>query len=189
MKEHPDFFKQWLIALENEKFYYVARNFLPETTTPFNQIKVSEQLTSFFLNEEKASALLSTIDSIDSLLLGIFQITEGASTNQVLSLLKPFEKKVLSEDKEFAYYSYFDNNKNLKEFSYVSLIEHISNLAKRLIILSVEDKFILNPIFGEELIKKASLRPVFESHDIYNEELNKNIVDGEVLRGYLSIVG
>lgn len=188
MKEHPDFFKQWLIALENEKFYYVARNFLPETTTPFNQIKVSEQLTSFFLNEEKASALLSTIDSIDSLLLGIFQITEGASTNQVLSLLKPFEKKVLSEDKEFAYYSYFDNNKNLKEFSYVSLIEHISNLAKRLIILSVEDKFILNPIFGEELIKKASLRPVFESHDIYNEELNKNIVDGEVLRGYLSIV-
>lgn len=188
MQERPDFFKKWLIGLDNEKFYYVARNFLPQTTTPFNQENVSEELISFFLNEDKANALLSTIDSIDSLLLGIFQITEGASTNQVLQLIKPFEKSIASENNEFVYYSYFDNNMNIEEFSYVSLIEHISNLAKRLIILSVNDKFILNPIFEDKLINKASLLPIFSSHDSYNEEITTNVINSEFLRGYLSIV-
>jgi hypothetical protein len=188
MNENPDFFKKWLIGLDNEKFYYIARNFLPETSTPFNQENISEDLTSFFLNEEKANSLLSTIDNLDSLLLGIFQITNGASTNQILQLIKPFEKSVESENNEFVYYSYFDNNQKLEEFSYVSLIEHISNLAKRLIILSVNDKFILNPIFGDRLIEKASLSPIFDTHDSYNSELNTNVIDGEFLRGYLSIV-
>ncbi|MGD1816932.1 MAG: hypothetical protein ACPKNR_07875 [Pleomorphochaeta sp.] len=188
MKKDPDFFKRWLINLDNEKFYYEARNFLPETTTPFNQEIVSENLISFFLNDEKANALLSTIDSVDSLLLGILYISNGASTGQILKLIKPFEKSVQSENKEFVYYSYFENNKNIEAFSYVSLIEHISNLSKRLIILSIDNKFILNPIFGEDIIKKASLLPILYNDNEYLPELNSNVINGEFLRGYLSIV-
>jgi hypothetical protein len=188
MREHPEFFKNWLMGLDNDKFFYQARNFLPETTTPFNQETVSENMISFFLNREKEAALLSTIDNVDSLLLGIFQITEGATTNQILQLIKPFEKSIESEDKEFVYYSYFDNNKHLEEFSYVSLIEHISNLAKRLIILELDNKFVLNPIFGDKLIAKASLAPIFENHSHLSSDLSTNVIDGEFLRGYLSIV-
>jgi len=188
MNKNPDFFKKWLMELDNEKFYYEARNFLPNITTPFNQDIVSEDLTSFFLNEEKANNLLSTIDNIDSLLLGIFQITEGATINQVLKLLKPFEKSVKSENNEFVYYSYFENNKDIEEFSYVSLIEHISNLSKRLIILSIDGRFILNPIFQEKLNEKASLAPIFNNLTPYYPNISTNIIDSEFLRGYLSIV-
>ncbi|MGD1822392.1 MAG: hypothetical protein ACPKM0_06470 [Pleomorphochaeta sp.] len=188
MKSNPDFFKTWLINLDNDKFYYEARNFLPETTTPFNQEIVSENLVSFFLNEEKAKALLSTIDYVDSLLLGIFYITEGASTNQILNLIKPFEKKIESENHEFSYYTYFENNEQIEAFSYVSLIEHISNLSKRLLILSTDDKFILNPIFGEALLEKATLYPIFSNNDTYDPNIKKNIINSEFLRGYLSIV-
>ncbi len=188
MNYNNDYFKTWLNNLDNEKFYYIARNFLPETSTPFNQEIVSENLVSFFLNQEKAKALLSTIDSVDSLLLGIFYITDGATTNQILNLIKPFETSIESENKEFFYYNYFDNNKEIESFSYVSLIEHISNLSKRLIILSTEDKFILNPIFEDSLLEKASLSPILKNDIDYEENLNKNLLNSEFIRGYLSIL-
>jgi len=188
MNYNNDYFKTWLNNLDNEKFYYIARNFLPETSTPFNQEIVSENLVSFFLNQEKAKVLLSTIDSVDSLLLGIFFITDGATTNQILNLIKPFETSIESENKEFFYYNYFENNNEIESFSYVSLIEHISNLSKRLIILSTEDKFILNPIFEDSLLEKASLSPILKNDIEYEENFNKNLLNSEFIRGYLSIL-
>ncbi len=92
MDKETIFFKNWLENLDNERFYYFSRNFLPNITTPYIQGDVSEKLVSFFLNEEKETAMLSTIDEIDSLLLGILHLTKGATTSDILKLLKPFGK-------------------------------------------------------------------------------------------------
>jgi hypothetical protein len=189
MNKETIFFKKWLEDLDNEKFYYFARNFLPLVTTPYNQIEVSEQLVSFFLNEENSNTMLSTIDEIDSLLIALFHITGGAKSSDILKLLRPFEKATNTEDNNFTFYTYFNNNPNIEEFDYVEIIDHISSLAKRMIILSKNGGFILNPIFGEKLLDRASLLPFIEvgikDKDYFE---NRNYISSELLRGYFSIM-
>jgi hypothetical protein len=189
MNKETIFFKKWLEGLDNEKFYYFARNFLPQVTTPYNQIEVSEQLVSFFLNDENSNTMLSTMDEVDSLLIALFQITGGASSSNILKLLRPFENATKTADDNFVFYSYFDNNPNIAEFDYVKIIDHISSLVKRMIILSQDGKFILNPIFGEDLLAKASLKPFIEIGKSDKEYTEKsNYISSELIRGYFSIM-
>jgi hypothetical protein len=189
MNKETIFFKKWLESLDNEKFYYFARNFLPQVTTPYNQIEVSEQLISFFLNDENANTMLSTIDEIDSLLIALFQITGGACSSDILKLLRPFENATKTADDNFIFYSYFDNNQCIEEFDYVEIIDHISSLVKRMIILTQDGKFILNPVFGENLLAKASLKPFIEIGRKDKEYIkNKNYISTDLIRGYFSIL-
>jgi hypothetical protein len=189
MNKETIFFKKWLESLDNEKFYYFARNFLPQVTTPYNQIEVSEQLISFFLNDENANTMLSTIDEIDSLLIALFQITGGACSSDILKLLRPFENATKTADDNFIFYSYFDNNQCIEEFDYVEIIDHISSLVKRMIILTQDGKFILNPVFGENLLAKASLKPFIEIGRKDKEYIkNKNYISTDLIRGYFSII-
>jgi hypothetical protein len=189
MNKETIFFKKWLESLDNEKFYYFARNFLPQVTTPYNQIEVSEQLISFFLNEENANTMLSTIDEVDSLLIALFQITGGACSSDILKLLRPFENATKTGDDNFIFYSYFSKNPNIEEFDYVEIIDHISSLVKRMIILTQDGKFILNPIFGEDLLARASLKPFIEISKLDKEYIkNKNYISTDLLRGYFSIM-
>lgn len=189
MDRETIYFKNWLDGLENERFYYFVRNFLPEVSTPFIQSDVSEQLISFFLNEEKAQTMLSTIDEIDSILLGIINLTKQASTSDILKLLKPFGKTTPTEDKKFKFHSYFEKNDFIDEFNYVKIIDHISSLVKRLIILSENGKFILNPIFKDKLVSKCSLLPFCKTKEEESiENIKSDYITTEFLRGYLSII-
>lgn len=187
MTKETIFFKRWLEELENEKFYYFARNYLPEISTPYNQIDVIEQLISFFLNEVNSSTMLSTIDEVDSLIIGLADLTGGITSSNILKLLRPFETETCLEDKSVKFYSYFKNNKYIEEFNYVEIIDHISSLVKRMILLSNNGKFTLNPIFGNKLVEKGSLIPLMSVN--LSENLNNdNYISTEVFRGYLSII-
>jgi len=187
MNKETIFFKRWLEDLDNEKFYYFARNYLPEVSTPYNQIDVIEQLISFFLNDENSSTMLSTIDEIDSLIIGLANLTGGINSSNILKLLRPFESETSTEDNSVKFYTYFNNNKYIEEFNYVEIIDHISSLVKRMLLLSNNGKFILNPIFGDELVLKGSLLPLM-SVNSKEKFYNDNYISTEVLRGYLSIL-
>ncbi|MBK5200289.1 MAG: hypothetical protein JJE21_02010 [Spirochaetaceae bacterium] len=187
MTKETIFFKRWLEDLDNEKFYYFARNFLPEVSTPYNQIEVIEQLISFFLNDENFTTMLTTIDEVDSLIIGLSELTGGINSSNILKLLRPFESETSTEDNSVKFYTYFNNNKNIEEFNYVEIIDHISSLVKRMILLSNCGKFILNPVFGNELILKGSLLPLM-SVNCTEELSNENYISTEVLRGYLSLL-
>ncbi|MCH3916477.1 MAG: hypothetical protein LKE40_03205 [Spirochaetia bacterium] len=191
MEQKLEQFIAYLTEMDEEKFFYLARNFLPETTTPYNKQLVAERLASFFLNESKKEALLSTLGPLDCLILALLQLRPSATLADLLGMLEPFEK--VSWDEEQNDYHSYDLFSGI---TYPDFVAHLSSMAKRLILIFDNGMIKENPLLEDDLKKKATLYPLsayFSTHVPSAEPVERitgtGYLNQEFLKAFLSCGG
>lgn len=121
--------KMMMVALPDDEFFAIMRNYLGKLQTPFNKHSLIDALANFLLREETAERVLSMIDKEDSLLLTSINFLTSTDIHELHDFLGP-------------------------ERSFMSIHHLLLNLEERLLIYrdAESGRIRISPLF-EELFK------------------------------------
>lgn len=129
---------EYISSLPDEKFFYIMRLYLGDIKTPFNKVRLTEQLASFVRTKSNLDNMVALLDETDVKILTAIHLLPGITYNT----LKAF----------------FDG-----EYSFSLVSTRLTNLQDRLLIFyekksySEEFQFKINPLVEEEI--KPYLNP------------------------------
>ena len=79
--------KMMLVALPDDEFFAIMRNYLGKLQTPFNKHSLIDALADFLLREETEERVLSMIDEEDALLLTSINFLSGTDIHELHDFL------------------------------------------------------------------------------------------------------
>lgn len=117
-----------MVALPDDEFFAIMRNYLGKLQTPFNKHSLIDALADFLLREETEERVLSMIDEEDSLLLTSIDFLSGTNINELHDFLG-------------------------SERSFMSIHHLLLNLEERLLIYrdAESGRIRISPVFDELL--------------------------------------
>jgi hypothetical protein len=118
--------KMMMVALPDDEFFAIMRNYLGKLQTPFNKHSLIDALANFLLREETAERVLSMIDKEDALLLTSINFLTGTDIHELHDFLGP-------------------------ERSFMSIHHLLLNLEERLLIYrdAESGRIRISPVFDE----------------------------------------
>ncbi|MCQ2573591.1 MAG: helicase-associated domain-containing protein [Treponema sp.] len=127
--------KNWtdyITSLPDEKFFYIMRLYLGDIKTPFNKVRLTEQLASFVRTKKNLETIISLLNDIDVKFLTVIKMVPGIKGSIIQS--------------------FFED-----EFSLSFILSRLTNLQDRLLVYtekkqySDEVMYRINPLMAEEL--------------------------------------
>ena len=121
--------QEYISSLSDEKFFYIMRLYLGEIKTPYNKLRLIEQLASFLKNTENTKNIISFLDETDLKILTAVKIIPTLTQGKLISFFSD-------------------------EYSFPELYSKISNLTERLLIFktkSPNEFFRINPLLENEI--------------------------------------
>ena len=137
-----------MVALPDDEFFAIMRNYLGKLQTPFNKHSLIDDLANFLLREETAERVLSMIDKEDTLLLTSINFLTGTDIHELHDFLGP-------------------------EWSFMSIHHLLLNLEERLLIYrdAESGRIRISPVFDELFKTKVfDTDLLFPSMDCKNEK-------------------
>ncbi len=118
-----------MVALPDEDFFAIMRNYLGKLKTPFNKHSLIDDLADFLLREDTENRILSMIDNDDALILTSIDFLSGTDIHELHDFLGP-------------------------DRSFMSIHHLLLNLEERLLIYRDSDsgRIRISPVF-EDLFK------------------------------------
>ncbi len=115
-----------MVALPDDEFFAIMRNYLGKLQTPFNKHSLIDALANFLLREETAERVLSMIDKEDALLLTSINFLTSTDIHELHDFLGP-------------------------ERSFMSIHHLLLNLEERLLIYrdAESERIRISPVFDE----------------------------------------
>lgn len=156
MKSNIEEWQEALSSLPDENFFDLIRLYLGEIKTPYNKIRLIEQLARFIRLEKNTRNIISLLDDFDiSFLTAIFFINN--TTEEIL--IKFFST----------------------EYSLSEIYAEISNLKARLLIYSKSEGngktyLYLNPLLEDELIPYINIKNILPKSEIVSRNINDTFV-------------
>lgn len=122
-----------MVALPDEEFFAIMRNYLGKLKTPFNKHSLIDDLADFLLKDETENRILSMIDDEDALILTSIDFLSGTDIHELHDFLGP-------------------------DRSFMSIHHLLLNLEERLLIYrdSESGRIKISPVF-ENLFRKKIL--------------------------------
>lgn len=138
--------KNWtdyITSLPDEKFFYIMRLYLGDIKTPFNKLRLTEQLASFVRTKQNLETIVALLDETDVKFLTVINLIPGISQETLQN--------------------FFED-----EFSLSLILSKLSNLSDRLLVYTTKKQYSeeihykINPLVQEEI--KSYLNPelIFE---------------------------
>ncbi|MDA3938390.1 MAG: hypothetical protein PF693_03645 [Spirochaetia bacterium] len=139
MLNTTEYWKKVMVALPDDEFFAIMRNYLGKLKTPFNKHTLIDDLADFLLREETENRILSLIDQEDALILTSINFLTGTDIHEL--------HEFLGSDRSF-----------------MSIHHILLNLEERLLIYRDSDsgRIKISPLF-ENLFKKK----VFDSNLLF----------------------
>lgn len=152
-------------------FFFIARNYLGQISTPFHKPQIVEKLTRFFLTPLVRERILSLIDDKDCMLISAVMLMDAPS------------KKSLQ--------GFFS-----ERLSYVELHKRLVNLEERLIIVphpdTTDERMTINPLFHDDLYRRiVSFYPLLgdKPPDEHTSTVSGcQLMDGEFIKAVLNLL-
>jgi len=129
MLNTTEYWKKVMVALPDEDFFAIMRNYLGKLKTPFNKHSLIDDLADFLLREDTENRILSMIDNNDALILTSIDFLSGTDIHELHDFLGP-------------------------DRSFMSIHHLLLNLEERLLIYRDSDsgRIKISPVF-EDLFK------------------------------------
>lgn len=83
--------QDYISSLPDEKFFYVMRLYLGEIKTPYNKLKLIEQLASLIRNKTSLERIISFLDETDVKILTAISMIPNATQRTLTSFFEPEE--------------------------------------------------------------------------------------------------
>jgi hypothetical protein len=87
MLNTTEHWKKVMVALPDDDFFAIMRNYLGKLKTPFNKHTLIEDLSKFLLREETENRILSLIDKEDALILTSINFLTGTNIHELHDFL------------------------------------------------------------------------------------------------------
>jgi len=138
--------KNWtdyITSLPDEKFFFIMRLYLGEIKTPFNKVRLTEQLASFVRTKSNLETLIDLLDETDVKFLTVINLIPGISQGTLQS--------------------FFED-----EFSLSLILSKLSNLTDRLLVYTAKKQYSdeisykINPLISEEIKPYLNPEIIFE---------------------------
>ena len=138
--------KNWtdyITSLPDEKFFYIMRLYLGEIKTPFNKLRLTEQLASFVRTKQNLETIVALLDETDVKFLTVINLIPGI-TQETLQ-------------------NFFED-----EFSLSLILSKLSNLSDRLLVYTTKKQYSeeihyrINPLVIEEVKPYLNPEIIFE---------------------------
>ncbi|MCQ2584946.1 MAG: helicase-associated domain-containing protein [Treponema sp.] len=138
--------KNWtdyITSLPDEKFFYIMRLYLGDIKTPFNKLRLTEQLASFVRTKQNLETMIALLDETDVKFLTVINLIPGISQTTLQS--------------------FFED-----EFSLSLILSKLSNLSDRLLVYTTKKQYSeeihyrINPLVIEEVKPFLSPELIFE---------------------------
>jgi len=152
MLNTTDDWKKVMVALPDEEFFAIMRNYLGKLKTPFNKHSLINDLADFLFREETENRILSMINQEDALILTSINFLNGTDVHELHDFLGP-------------------------DRSFMSIHHMLLNLEERLLIYrdAESGRIRISPVFENLFIKTVfDSNLLFPSTD-YSEKINPDI--------------
>jgi len=87
MLNTTEYWKKVMVALPDEEFFAIMRNYLGKLKTPFNKHTLIDDLADFLLRDETEKRILSMIDEEDALILTSIDFLSGTDIHELHDFL------------------------------------------------------------------------------------------------------
>lgn len=155
-----------MVALPDEEFFAIMRNYLGKLKTPFNKHSLIDDLADFLLREDTEIRILSMIDNEDALILTSIDFLSGTDIHELHDFLGP-------------------------DRSFMSIHHLLLNLEERLLIYrdSESGRIRISPVF-EELFKKriVDTNLLFPSMDCTEEKFPNLWLTDALITAFFSFI-
>ncbi|MCQ2412835.1 MAG: hypothetical protein MJ057_07765 [Sphaerochaetaceae bacterium] len=118
-------FTNYLNALDNQYYFFIAGNLLGKVQTPFHKPQLSQKIVSFLSNEDNRKNLFASLDDMEIRYLTLVHLLGGAS------------------DKDLS--TFFCDDK------YPVIVTKMENLCDRLVVIRCQDRYEINPILRNDM--------------------------------------
>ena len=138
--------KNWtdyITSLPDEKFFYIMRLYLGDIKTPFNKLRLTEQLASFVRTKQNLETIVALLDETDVKFLTVINLIPGITQGTLQN--------------------FFED-----EFSPSLILSKLSNLSDRLLIYTTKKQYSeeihyrINPLVIEEVKPYLNPEIIFE---------------------------
>lgn len=158
--------KKVMVALPDEEFFAIMRNYLGKLKTPFNKHSLIDDLADFLLREDTENRIISMIDSEDALILTSIDFLSGTNIHELHDFLEP-------------------------DHSFMSIHHLLLNMEERLLIYkdSQSERIRISPVF-EDLFKKRILDTnlLFPSMDCSGKKITDLWFTDALITAFLSFI-
>lgn len=120
---HESVFTDYLLKLSNRNFYNLTYNYLGEISASKNKHELVQKLIAFFHEEYTLESLRIYLNHEDRLILSVISVLGWATIHQI--------------------------NELIPHLSHPQIVAKLKNFRERLLIISVENQDILNPILQD----------------------------------------
>jgi hypothetical protein len=127
-----DEWKRIILAINDNSFFDLMRNYLGKIETPFNKQDLINRLFNFFNSDQTKEMIFNMLDSYDEALL-----------TAIYQLKGPLDRHL---------------HELFSEWSYLDLYNRIQNLEERFLIYKKDKAYYINPLF-EDLLKESVISP------------------------------
>ncbi len=158
--------KMMMVALPDDEFFAIMRNYLGKLQTPFNKHSLIDTLADFLLREETEERVLSMIDKEDALLLTSINFLSGTDIHELHDFLGA-------------------------ERSFMSIHHLLLNLEERLLIYrdAESGRIRISPVFDELFKTKVfDTDLLFPSMDCQNEKYPDIWLTDALVTAFISFI-
>jgi len=166
MLNTTEYWKKVMVALPDDEFFAIMRNYLGKLKTPFNKHTLIDDLADFLLREETEKRILSMIDKEDALILTSINFLSGTDIHELHDFLGP-------------------------DRSFMSIHHIMLNLEERLLIYRDSDsgRIKISPLF-ENLFKNKVFNTnlLFPSMDCNDKKFPEIWFTDALLTAFISFI-
>lgn len=127
--DNRDVFLEYLMAVDNQAYFFMAGNVLGKISSPFTKAAVNQKIVSFFMNADNRKGICASLDELDVKCITFLHLLGGASEDVVCTFFGDIGRDLVSD--------------------------RLYNLKSRLILICREGKIVANPLLESALVSYA----------------------------------
>ena len=135
---------EYISSLSDEKFFYIMRLYLGEIKTPFNKLRLIEQLAGFIRIKNNLDSIIILLDEVDVKFLTVVDMIPGVSQEVIRK--------------------FFED-----EYSLSLIVTRLSNLQDRLLVYTEKKPYSDELLFKINPLVEAEIKPYLNPELIFPE--------------------